>query len=112
MTEKGLLSGHKIAGMHFRLQDGAHHIVDSSEYAFYLAARGAMKDAFEMGQWRILEPIMLVEVTVPDEFQGTVMQQMTKRNGIITQTERVEDWCTLWAEVPLNNMFGFASELR
>lgn len=112
MCEKGLLSGHKIAGVHFVLQDGAHHVVDSSEYSFFLAAQGAMKDAFEMGQWRLLEPIMMVEVTAPDEFMGTVMQQLTKRNGIITQTERADDWCTLYAEVPLNNMFGYASDLR
>lgn len=112
MCEKGLLSGHKIAGIHFRLQDGAHHIVDSSEYSFFLAAQGAMKDAFDMGQWRILEPIMFVEVTAPDEFMGPVMQQLTKRNGLITQNERADAWFTIYAEVPLNNMFGFAQVLR
>jgi elongation factor G len=73
MAEKGLLSGHRLSGIKFRLQDGAHHIVDSSELAFMLAACGAVKDVFESGSWQIIEPIMSVEVTCPDEFQGAVM---------------------------------------
>lgn len=54
MAEKGLLSGHKLAGIKFRLQDGAHHIVDSSELAFMLAAHGAVKEVFSEGAWQIL----------------------------------------------------------
>jgi elongation factor G len=73
MAEKGLLSGHRLSGIKFRLQDGAHHIVDSSELAFHLAACGAVKEVFESGGWQILEPIMAVEVTCPEEFQGGVM---------------------------------------
>ncbi|XP_013200666.1 elongation factor G, mitochondrial [Amyelois transitella] len=110
--QKGYLSGHKISGVKFRLQDGAHHIVDSSELAFFLAAKGAVKDVFEMGAWQILEPIMFVEVTLPEEFHGTVLGQLNKRGGIITGTEGAEGWTTLYAEVPLNNMFGYAGELR
>ncbi|KAI8427525.1 hypothetical protein MSG28_002051 [Choristoneura fumiferana] len=66
--QKGYLTGHKISGVKFRLQDGAHHIVDSSELAFFLAAKGAVKDVFEEGAWQGLEPIMYVEVTMPEEF--------------------------------------------
>lgn len=69
MCEKGLLSGHKVAGIRFRIIDGMHHCVDSSEFAFFQAAQGAMRDVFENGSWRILEPIMLVEVVGPQEFQ-------------------------------------------
>lgn len=69
MCEKGMLSGHKIAGIKFRIIDGMHHCVDSSEFAFFQAAQGAVRDAFEIGRWHILEPIMLVEVTSPAEFQ-------------------------------------------
>lgn len=112
MCEKGLLSGHKLSGLRFRLQDGAHHIVDSSELAFMLAAQGAIKDVFEQGSWQILEPIMLVEVTAPIEFQGTVMGQMTKRHGIINGQDATEGWFVIYAEVPLNDMFGYAGELR
>lgn len=112
MCEKGLLSGHKIAGIHFRLIDGAHHIVDSSELAFYFAGQGAVRQVFESGSWRILEPIMLVEVNAPGEYQGTVIAQLSKRNGIVTNAERSEGWFTVYAEVPLNKMFGYAGELR
>lgn len=112
MTEKGLLSGHKLSGIVFRLIDGAHHIVDSSELAFMLAAQGAVKECFENGAWQILEPIMSVEVVAPEEFQGTVMGQLNKRHGIITGTDGTEGWFTVYAEVPLNNMFGYAGEIR
>lgn len=112
MSEKGLLSGHRLSGIKFRLLDGAHHIVDSSELAFMLAAQGAIKSVFENGSWQILEPIMMVEVTAPEEFQGTVIGQLNKRHGIITGTEGSEGWFTVYAEVPLNDMFGYAGELR
>lgn len=112
MALKGMLSGHKLSGIRFRLQDGGHHIVDSSELAFMLAAHGAVKEVFKTGSWQLLEPIMMVEVTAPEEFQGTIMGQLNKRHGIITGTEGSEGWFTLYAEVPLNNMFGYAGELR
>lgn len=112
MTEKGLLSGHKLSGIKFRLLDGGHHIVDSSELAFNLAAQGAVKECFEKGGWQLLEPIMMVEVVAPVEFQGTVMGQLNKRHGIITGTDGAEGWFTVYAEVPLNNMFGYVGELR
>lgn len=110
--QKGALSGHKISGVKFRLQDGAHHIVDSSELAFFLAAKGAIREVFEEGAWQILEPIMFVEVVIPEEFHGNVIGQLNKRGGIITGTEGAEGWTTIYAEVPLNNMFGYAGELR
>lgn len=112
MCDKGFMSGNKIAGICFRLTDGAHHVVDSSEYSFYLAAQGAVQQAFDYGQWKILEPIMAVEVTAPQEAQSTVHAQLTKRDGIITNMELSEGWFTIYAEVPLNMMFGYATELR
>ncbi|XP_065331631.1 elongation factor G, mitochondrial [Cloeon dipterum] len=112
MCEKGLLSGHKISGVKFRLMDGAHHVVDSSELAFNMAAQGAMRDVFADGLWQILEPIMSVEITGPDEFQSAVMGQLNKRHAILTGTDNFEGWFTIYAEIPLNEMFGYASELR
>ncbi|XP_072389009.1 elongation factor G, mitochondrial [Diabrotica undecimpunctata] len=112
MAQKGLLAGQKLSGLKFRLIDGAHHMVDSSEHSFFLAAQGAIKDTFENGIWHVLEPIMAVEVTAPDEFQGAVIAQINKRHGIVTGTEGTEGWFTVHAEVPLNEMFGYAGELR
>lgn len=112
MAEKGLYSGHRISGVRMRLLDGAHHIVDSSELAFILATQGAIKQAYDEAAWQILEPIMAVEAVVPTEFQGAVMGQFNKRSGIISGSEGTVDWVTIYAEVPLNSMFGFAGELR
>uniref|UniRef100_A0A1A9WUF6 Elongation factor G, mitochondrial n=1 Tax=Glossina brevipalpis TaxID=37001 RepID=A0A1A9WUF6_9MUSC len=112
MAQKGMLSGHKLSGVSFRLLDGAHHIVDSNELSFMMAAYGAIKEVFQNGSWQLLEPIMLVEVTAPEEFQGSVMGQLSKRHGIITGTDGAEGWFTVYAEVPLNDMFGYAGELR
>lgn len=111
--EKGPLAGYKVTGIRMRLIDGASHKVDSSEYSFYCAGQGALQDAFEEGIFRIIEPIMVVEVDIPDEFRGPVMTELGKRSGIITGTDPgVDGWVTLLAEVPLNNMFGYASHLR
>ena len=63
------LSGHRIVGVRMVLTDGAHHEVDSSEWAFYQASQFAMSDCSDDGTWQILEPIMKVEVTGPEEFQ-------------------------------------------
>lgn len=110
--EKGMLSGHKIAGVKFRLQDGDHHIVDSNDLSFNMAVQGAIRQVYEYGSWHILEPIMCVEVTVPEEFHSAVMTHMSKRNGIIIGTDVRENWSTIRAEVPLNKMFGYSTDLR
>lgn len=110
--EKGDLSGNRIVGVRFVLEDGAHHEVDSSDWAFYQAAQFAMSDCFEDGTWLILEPIMKVEVTGPIEFQGPCVTMLTKRRGIIVNVDSSEGWFTAEAEAPLNQMFGFATALR
>ncbi|CAL8107271.1 unnamed protein product [Orchesella dallaii] len=110
--EKGWLTGHKVSGVRFRLIDGASHIVDSNEISFILAAQGAMRQTYEEGAWHVLEPIMSVEVTSPSEFQGIVMGLLNRRKGLIVGTDENEGWFVVAAEVPLNNMFGFSSELR
>ena len=110
-VEKGPLSGNKVTGIHFRLKDGASHSTDSTEIAFILAAEGAMKQVYSEGKWQIIEPIMFVEVTAPEEFQSTVVGNINKRNGIISNSETNLGWFNIQCEVALNDMFGYCKKI-
>ncbi|KAI9609725.1 hypothetical protein KEM48_002798 [Puccinia striiformis f. sp. tritici PST-130] len=110
--QRGILTGNRVTGCVFILEDGAHHIVDSSELAFRLAAQGAFREAFKAANPVILEPIMKVEITVPVEFQGNVIGALNQRRGTIVDTDVGVDEVVMVAEVSLNEMFGYASQLR
>ncbi|KAG0239466.1 Elongation factor G, mitochondrial [Actinomortierella wolfii] len=110
--EKGFLIGHPITGVRMVLEDGAAHSVDSSELAFKIATLNAFKEAYMKANPVVMEPIMKVDVTAPIEFQGTVIGGINKRKGTISDTESGEDYFTCVAEVSLNNMFGYSSEIR
>lgn len=110
--EKGALSGHAVTGVRFVLEDGLAHSVDSSELAFRITAQGAFREAFAKAAPVILEPKMTVEVVAPTEFQGAVIGALNQRKGTIEDTEVREDEFTLTAEVALNDMFGYSSQLR
>ncbi|KAJ9093766.1 Elongation factor G, mitochondrial [Naganishia cerealis] len=110
--DRGMLTGHPINGCRFVLEDGGAHVQDSSELAFRLAALGAFKEAFNKARPVILEPVMTVEVVAPIEFQGNVIGALNQRKGTIIDTEVRDDEFTLTAEVALNDMFGYSSQLR
>lgn len=109
---EGPLTGSAIEGVRFVLTDGNEHSVDSSEMAFKLAGAGAMRAAVPKAMPQILQPIMKVEVTVPDEFQGSVIGDINKRSGTIVDSDTRNGFCTIMAEVPLNDMFGYSSAIR
>ncbi|WFD32225.1 Elongation factor G, mitochondrial [Malassezia sp. CBS 17886] len=110
--EKGPLAGYPVCGVRFVLEDGASHSVDSSELAFRIATTAAFREAVKGAAPTILEPKMAVEVVAPVEFQGAVIGSLNQRKGTIEDTEVREDEFTLTAEVSLNDMFGYSSQLR
>merc|ERR550534_1315005 len=84
----------------------------TSEWAFYQASQAAFAEVSEDGIWQLLEPVMSLEVNSPNEFTSGIFGLITGRAGIITGQDGRDDWFTLEAEVPLNNMFGFSAALR
>jgi elongation factor G len=109
---KGLLIGFPIVGVKAVLTDGAYHDVDSSEMAFRICAMAAFREFYAKAQPKALEPIMKVEVSAPEEFQGNVLGQINQRRGIIMGTTTNDAFTTVEAEVPLSEMFGYSTELR
>jgi elongation factor G len=110
--EKGLLLGFPILGMKITINDGNSHSVDSSELAFRQAAIGAFKTAYMNARPLLLEPIMKVAVECPSDFQGSVMASINQRRGMITSSAEDGVFTTVEAEVPLAEMFGYATTLR
>ena len=109
---KGVLAGYPMVGLHAKLYDGSYHPVDSSEMAFKTAARIAYKKGCMDASPTLLEPIMHVEVYVPDEYMGDIMGDMNKRRGRIMGMNQVDGLQKLEAEAPLAEMFKYATDLR
>ena len=110
--EKGRLVGSPVTGVRVVVNDGQSHSVDSSELAFYSAARGAFRDAYGPGRPIVLEPLMKLAVEGPMEFQGAVLKTVLRRRGNVIGTAEEGGFCHIEAEVPLAEMFGYATELR
>ncbi len=109
---KGPVAGYEVMGVHMILEDGSYHDVDSSTMAFEIAARDCFRETFRKAAPVLLEPIMLVEVEVPTEFQGPVTGAVSSKRGVILGTESRSGYTVISAEVPLSAMFGYSNDLR
>jgi elongation factor G len=113
VLEKGRLIGFPVIGMRTVLNDGKSHSVDSSDIAFQAAARGAFRQVYPMAKPIILEPVMKLAVEGPQEFQGAILKSVMQRRGnVIGTTEEEGGFCRVESEVPLSEMFGYATDLR
>ena len=108
----GILGGFPVLGVHATVFDGSYHEVDSSEMAFHIAGSMAFKDAMHKADPVLLEPIMKVEVTMPEEYMGDVIGDVNSRRGRIEGMEDIGGGKMVKAFVPLSEMFGYATDLR
>jgi elongation factor G len=108
----GVLAGYPVVDVKVAIVDGTYHEVDSSELAFKMAGIFALKDAAKKANPILLEPIMKVEVTTPDEYQGDLLGDLNRRRGKIVHIEAKDASTILSAEVPLSEMFGYATAIR
>ncbi len=108
----GILGGFPVTGVKATCYDGSYHEVDSSEMAFHIAGSMAMKDAMQKGSPVLLEPIMKVEVTMPEEYMGDVIGDMNSRRGQVQGMEDIPGGKMVKAMTPLSEMFGYATDLR
>lgn len=110
--EKGPLIESEVVYAEIDLDDGSYHDVDSSEKAFETCGWQAVREALTKANVGLLEPIMLLEVEIPDEFQGSVTGHISSKRGVVNSAETRDGTCYIVAEVPLANMFDYANELR
>jgi len=110
--QEGVLAGYPVVDIKVTLTDGSYHEVDSNENAFKMAAIFAFKDGMRAAHPVLLEPIMAVEVETPEEKMGDVMGDLSARRGVIQGMEDLPGSKAIKAEVPLNEMFGYSTQLR
>ena len=108
----GILGGFPVVGVHANVYDGSYHEVDSSEMAFHIAGSLAFKDAMQKAAPVLLEPIMKVEVTTPEDYMGDVIGDINSRRGRIEGMEDIGGGKMIHGYVPLSEMFGYATDLR
>jgi len=108
----GIIAGYPVIDVHVDILGGSYHDVDSNENAFTMAAIFAMKDGFKKAKPILLEPIMAVEVSTPDDYQGDVMGDLNRRRGQIQSMETKGKLAVIHANVPLQAMFGYSTAVR
>ena len=112
-AEGGVVAGYPVVDVHVTLKDGSFHEVDSSEMAFKMAGTFAFKEGLQAGKSTLIEPIMKVEVVMPEEYLGEIVGQLNSRRGEVQGMEmRAGNAQAIKAMVPLSEMFGYATELR
>ncbi|MFI3211991.1 MAG: elongation factor G [Eubacteriales bacterium] len=111
-TKAGILGGFPVVGVHATVYDGSYHEVDSSEMAFHIAGSLAFKDAMQKAGAVLLEPIMKVEVTMPEEYMGDIIGDINSRRGRIEGMEDIGGGKMVKGYVPLSEMFGYSTDLR
>ena len=111
-AKAGILGGFPVLGVHANVYDGSYHEVDSSEMAFHIAGSMAFKDAMQKGGAVLLEPIMKVEVTMPEEYMGDVIGDINSRRGRIEGMDDLGGGKIVRGYVPLAEMFGYSTDLR
>ncbi|CUX95763.1 Elongation factor G [Candidatus Mikella endobia] len=110
--KNGILAGYPIVGVRVAVFDGSYHEVDSSEMAFKIASSLAFKEGFLKAKPVLLEPIMKVEIETNQEYMGEVIGDLNRRRGVIESIEDHVNGKIIYAQVPLSEMFGYATELR
>ncbi len=111
-TLNGVVGGYPVIDVHVDIVDGSYHDVDSNEMAFKMAAIFALKDGLKKAKPILLEPIMKVENSTPEEFQGDIMGDLNRRRARINGMETKGNLTVINAEVPLAEMFGYATAIR
>jgi elongation factor G len=110
--DSGVIAGYPVVDVRVELVDGSFHDVDSSEMAFHIAGSMAIKEALKRANPVLLEPVMSVEVVVPEEFMGDVMGDLSARRGLIQGMDSRGGGQVIRAMVPLSEMFGYATTVR
>ncbi|MDR1092769.1 MAG: elongation factor G [Clostridiales bacterium] len=110
--QSGILAGYECVDFRATLVDGSFHEVDSSEMAFKIAGSMAFKEGMRLAGSRLMEPILKVEVNMPEEYLGVVMGNVTARRGVLQASEIINGSQSIRAEIPLSEMFGYATDLR
>jgi len=110
--QNGILAGYPLLGIKATLHDGSFHDVDSNEMAFKIAGSMALKKAAEIANPALLEPMMKVEVVTPEDYMGDVVGDLNRRRGLVQGMDDGPSGKVINAEVPLSEMFGYATDLR